>query len=122
MKSYKLIGTTGDGMWVVRPLNRESKQSEVNPSAHTLGVHRPQKRDKFRLGVRWHLGVVRRGRSEVYSPDKFETAAKEPTLRNTTQKRLHLLGGPLGLTTVSRKPTRTQRTARQELSTELEPR
>jgi len=36
MKSDKLIGTSGDGMWVVRPSNRESKQSEVNPSAHTL--------------------------------------------------------------------------------------
>jgi len=36
MRSYKITGTTGDGMWVVWPSNRESKQSEMNPSAHTL--------------------------------------------------------------------------------------
>jgi len=37
MSSYKILfGTTGDGMWVVGPSNRELKQAEVNSSAHTL--------------------------------------------------------------------------------------
>ena len=65
---------------------------------------------------------MRPGGSEIYIPDKFERAAKEPPLSITTRIRLHLLGGPLGLTTVIRKRTRIQRTARQEPSTELEPR